>query len=91
MSEHEYRLRAMIEDKQQTWDLSDNDVASIKWALSEIDGYRLQTNLTQGKTNGEAAENKRLRDLYEKTGTELEVIARTLAQFSAWMQSGRNP
>ena len=34
--EHESRLRAMTEDHQQTWDLSPNDVAAIKWALYEL-------------------------------------------------------
>lgn len=30
------RLRAMSTDNGQTWDLSDNDQAAIKWALNAI-------------------------------------------------------
>ena len=36
MSEHENRLRMMIDPAQQTWDLSPNDVAAIAWALDQI-------------------------------------------------------
>ena len=31
------RLKAMIEPKQQTWDLSPNDVAALAWAVRRID------------------------------------------------------
>lgn len=33
---HIERLLAMIAPDQQTWDLSDNDVAAIKWAVLEV-------------------------------------------------------
>lgn len=31
------RLKAMTDPKQQTWDLSPNDVAAISWALKRIE------------------------------------------------------
>lgn len=37
MNEHYARLRSMVDPKQQTWDLSPNDVAAIKWALDGIE------------------------------------------------------
>jgi len=42
VNENESCLLAMTADKQQTWDLSPNDVKAIKWALSEI--YRLRVD-----------------------------------------------
>lgn len=36
--EHESRLRLMIDPAQQTWDLSPNDVAAIRWAQTRIVG-----------------------------------------------------
>ena len=36
MSEHESRLRAMLDPKQQTWDLSPNDITAIRWAVERI-------------------------------------------------------
>lgn len=37
MNEYESRLRQMTDAKQQTWDLSPNDAAAIRWALEEIE------------------------------------------------------
>ncbi len=31
MNEHLVRIRAMLAPDQQTWDLSENDVAAIRW------------------------------------------------------------
>ncbi len=31
------RLNAMVADGQQTWDLSPNDVAALKWAIRRIE------------------------------------------------------
>jgi hypothetical protein len=45
MREERERLQSMTEDRQQTWDLSPNDVKAIKWALGEID--RLDSDLAQ--------------------------------------------
>lgn len=39
MNEHEERLHAMLADGQQTWDLSPNDVAAIRWAVNRIDEF----------------------------------------------------
>jgi hypothetical protein len=35
--EHTERLRAMLEDDGETWDLSDNDKAAIRMALSAVE------------------------------------------------------
>ena len=37
MSEHLERFDAMLDPKQQTWDLSPNDIAAIRWAKAEIE------------------------------------------------------
>ena len=37
LNEHKERLCAMVDPKQQTWDLSTNDVAAINWALERLE------------------------------------------------------
>ena len=37
--EHTERLEAMVEDDGDTWDLSDNDKAALRFALAQINGY----------------------------------------------------
>lgn len=37
VQEHRERLEAMVEDNGQTWDLSDNDKAAIRWAIETLD------------------------------------------------------
>jgi hypothetical protein len=39
--EHTERLRAMLEDDGDTWDLSDNDKAAIRMALSAVEHANL--------------------------------------------------
>jgi len=39
MTEHEARLHMMLEDESETWDLSPNDKAAIKWALDRISEF----------------------------------------------------
>jgi hypothetical protein len=31
------RLKAMLDPKQQTWDLSPNDIQAIAWAVCELE------------------------------------------------------
>jgi hypothetical protein len=68
MAHAKERLEAMIEDNGQTWDLSDNDKAAIRWALSEwpdeaTTEFRLQNDRDwRAKLAHLKAENERLRD-----------------------------
>jgi hypothetical protein len=40
-TEHEDRLRSMLADSGQTWDLSKNDKLAIQWALEEMESLRV--------------------------------------------------
>ena len=47
MSEHLDRLNAMLDHRQQTWDLSPNDIAAIRWAVAEIERLRKELTAAQ--------------------------------------------
>ena len=76
MSEEYERLEAMIEPEQQTWDLSPNDVAAIKWAITELTTLRRQlametaallARVGREKTPGQRQDSvtDQLRDLHQ--------------------------
>ena len=49
-NDHYSRLKAMLDDNGQTWDLSPNDKKAVAWAIKEIDKYNLSLKLEEPTT-----------------------------------------
>ena len=76
MNEHEYRLEAMLAPGQQTWDLSDKDVAAIRWALARI----AELEAERAKLNREIAGQPIIGCFVERDVLHLFSDATTLMQ-----------
>jgi hypothetical protein len=53
--EHTERLRAMVEDDGETWDLSDNDKAALRMALAAVENANLSFCVYCGKIGPKAS------------------------------------
>ena len=69
------RLRAMIEPRQQTWDLSPNDVEAISWVLESLAGQAAEMERLK-------SENARLRADTEGSNDDRKVLRRIIDEAS---------
>jgi hypothetical protein len=60
-NDHYERLKAMADPRQQTWDLSPNDVQAIAWAVKAIEWQEEVYDLMHAKADQLALDFKRTR------------------------------